>query len=425
MKKRIIAFTILLCLVFLSVPARADGVTEISDAAGLRAIADYPAGAYVLTGDIDLSDGDWMPIPFSGTLDGQGYSIYNLRIRQTGADTGVTYDGNRKRYDTEFAALFSVTDHAEISNLNIVDADVSIDGSTHTFAAILAGRADHTNITGCTVSGRVYLYSHSVMAGVSGLIGFGSGTVTDCTASVELVFEDRSEGVRCEQFMGGVLASGIANIYGTTVHIAGYDSCHGYVHNGGMVGMNYEFGLSFRGGLFENCTVDGFIRFFEDNPDRRAYCKALAGETLTDIGISNCTRDGFVRDETYDYDTVLSPELCDEPEYTEDVTEYTCTSWGHTTHTCALCGYTWRDTYTHPAHRSGGEVTVLEPTYDAPGRAEERCIACGELLSERELPALERPPEPHEINEEPEQDSGYTFGEWLIIIFLFGWIWYK
>ena len=51
----------------------------------------------------------------SGTLDGAGYSIYNLRVSQPGEDTAVTVDGNDKEYDTRFAGLFSVVRGAQVA----------------------------------------------------------------------------------------------------------------------------------------------------------------------------------------------------------------------------------------------------------------------------------------------------------------------
>ena len=54
--------------------------------ADLEAIADNPGGSYVLMNDIDLSGKNWTPIEeFWGTLDGNGYSINNLKIYNTNA----------------------------------------------------------------------------------------------------------------------------------------------------------------------------------------------------------------------------------------------------------------------------------------------------------------------------------------------------
>ena len=67
--------------------APAAGSIAISSAGGLDAIrydSDSLSKSYYLTADIDLSGWDWTPIgtslPFTGTFDGQGYVIKNLKI---------------------------------------------------------------------------------------------------------------------------------------------------------------------------------------------------------------------------------------------------------------------------------------------------------------------------------------------------------
>src|SRR5580765_429823 len=60
------------------------GAVSLSSCAGLLALSSNPAGAYQLTSDIDLSDpscpSSLVPIPaFSGTLNGNGHTISNLK----------------------------------------------------------------------------------------------------------------------------------------------------------------------------------------------------------------------------------------------------------------------------------------------------------------------------------------------------------
>ena len=148
--------------------------------------------------------------------------------------------------------------------------------------------------------------------------------------------------------MGGVLACGIAKIEACVVDIDGYDSCHGYVHNGGLVGMYYHCGTKFSAASVNNNIIEGRIRFFEDNTDRRAYCKAVIGESLTKPTQTNGNFDAFTRDEVKTYDTVLLPEMCDEPSYALTIIEPTGDRWGYTRHVCESCGYSFTDNYTRP-----------------------------------------------------------------------------
>lgn len=386
---------LLLCAVLtaglLSVSALADdgGWTDISDAAGMLAIAGDPNGSYRLTADINMEGVEWIPSEFHGTFDGQGHTVYNLTVTEAGTKTLTTYDGNLKPYDTVFAGLFSDASGATVENVSLTGLYICVTAGTNCFAAGIAGFTDGTVISGCSVSGRIWMYGESVMVGVAGIAGFGSADISGCDADVELVFADRSEGTKCEQFMGGVLGCGVASINDCTVTIDGYDSCNGYVHDGGLVGLFYNCCRAEGPFAVTNCVITGMITFFENNIDRRAYCVAGFGETLTGQSeYSGVDGTGFVRNEVFTYDEELYPETCASPEYTDEVTAGTCDSWGYTTHTCAVCGYSWTDTYTEPQHTPGEYVTVTEPGYGVSGLQKQYCTECGEELGERELPPL-------------------------------------
>ena len=366
--------------------------TEIADLDGLLAIADDPEGYYVLTADIDMASVIWKPIPFRGTLDGAGHTLYNLQITDVGDEVVETKDGNLKPYDTVFAGLFSTLENATIRDLNIAGAYVEISTQKHCFVGILAGYMFASNIQGCSVQGRARLNNYAVQSGIAGLVGYGAGDFGYCHADVELIFEDRNLESRCEQFMGGILACGLVNIEDCTVHIEGYDSCHGYVHNGGLVGMYYYCGMPVRAQSVIRNEITGQISFFEDNPDRRAYCAPTIGEELSVPGNYYSNTADFQRNETRDFDKVLEPEQCEDPEVSFTITAPTCEDWGYVYHECAVCGYHWIDSYFPPQH-TPGEWEIVEPAAEGhDGQRERYCTVCGELL-ERESYTYE-PPEP-------------------------------
>ena len=333
-----------------AIPVRADeAVREIYDVEGLRAMTNAPEGRYRLMNDIDMIGVDWTPIAFSGELDGGGHTLYNLTVTRPGEETRVTRDGNKKEYDTTLAGLFSALENASVHDLRLTGAHVAVENDTHCFAALLAGYIDQSDVSAVSVQGRVRMTSHGVMVGVGGLTGFGFGSFDRCDVKVELVFEDQNFDFRCEEFMGGVLACGIAEINACVVDIDGYDSCHGYVHNGGLVGMSYHCATQNTGKPVTNNIIEGRIRFFEDNPDRRAYCEATIGEPLTKPSKTHSNHSSFKSDEVKTYDVVLLPELCEEPSYEDTVVAGEGGRWGYTMHQCAGCGYHWTDTYTPPA----------------------------------------------------------------------------
>ena len=354
---------------------------EISDLDGLLAVADNPDGAYLLTEDIDMVGIDWTPIPFRGFFDGAGHTLYNLQIGSVGEDVRVTRDGNLKSYDTVFAGLFSVLENATIRDLNLAGATLAVDSTEHCFVGLLAGYMYRSSIQGCSVQGRAWLINHAVQSGVGGLVGYGAGDFGYCHADVELVFEDRNLESRCEQFMGGILSCGLANIEDCYVQIDGYDSCHGYVHNGGLVGMYYYCGMDVRAQSVRRNEIRGQISFFEDNPIRRAYCAPTLGEELSVPGNYYSNESEFERNETKNYDKVLLPEQCEEPEYHTTLTPPTCDTWGYAVHECKNCGYHWTDSYFPPQH-TPGDWEIVEPADEThEGVREKHCTVCGELIT--------------------------------------------
>ena len=342
-------------------PVGADGVREISDVSELRGIVLAPGDSYRLTADLDLSGKDWTPIPFSGTLDGAGHTLYNLTIRSVGEEIVECRDGNNEPYRAQYAGLFSTAREATVRDLQLKGVLGELESTSSSFLAALAG----------------YAYS---------------GWFRDCSADVELVFEDRNEGIHCEQFLGGLAASGKFEAERCRIDIRGYASVNGFVHTGGMVGMYCGYGLvRDRRMSVTDCTVAGKISFFENNFTRRAYCRGFAGEQV-DL-VTNLRNDvsGFKRDEHYRYDRILSPEECETPRYTETVTAPDCTHWGRTEHLCEGCGYTWTDSYTPPRHTPGEREIVREAAFGTEGEAVVRCTVCGELLEREILPALNDP----------------------------------
>jgi hypothetical protein len=350
-KLALLALTAVLCGLMLFACAEGKPTTVDSPQA-LAAIANDPYGNYVLTKDINMAGVDWAPIEFYGTLDGAGHSLYNLKITKVGQGKARTADGNLKKYDTYFAALFAVVKGAAIKDLNLMNVSVSVTtDKINCFAAGLAGLAEDTNITGCGVQGRVYLYQNRYMCGVAGLVGSGYGTISGCSADVELVIVDGNRAIKCEEFLGGILGAGYFDIDHCTVKLTGYASVHGYVHNGGVMGMYKIYTAKDRkhAGHVQNCSADARITFFEHNNDRRAYCKAIIGEKLNkSLDVSNNTVISFESHETRDYNTVLLPEMCQSPVYTAAIIPPAVSDYGYTKYTCKGCGYTYTDDYVHP-----------------------------------------------------------------------------
>lgn len=348
--KRALSFFLCICLLLLfPLPVAAEEeLIPIASSEDLLRIAARPDGHYELTDDIDMAGVDWTPIPFSGTLNGNGHAVYNLTVDTTGADEAETYDGNSIRYDTVFGGLFSIVTDAEIRDLQLQNCTVRVETDRHCFIGSIAGYAARTSFSGCSVTCRNHLTISSVNAGVGGIAGFCHDSVfEDCRVDAELVFTDVNPDVLCEEFMGGVYASGCASILRATIRLRGYSEIYGYAHNGGAVGM-FKLTRDLLKKRFKlvNTVSDAEITFFEITPSRRAYCDPLIGENLG----GNCylTKNEIAHFASFESKEPvrLSPEQCGSPRYTAEFTAPTADEWGYCTYTCEICGYTYRDRYT-------------------------------------------------------------------------------
>ena len=222
----------------------------------------------------------------------------------------MTYDGNRKEYETYGSGFFGVLKDSKVTGLNIYGARVEVTSTEPCFAAPVAGLADNSDISDCIIKDTyVSLTDSAKMWGTGGIAGFGSGNLDNITTDVTLVCVDTDAAVRDEQFMGGIYADGYINVSDCVVSIDGYISEHGYVHSGGITGLYilYPVTGSYVADIAGN-TINGKITFFEDNTDRRAYCKAVAGERMNLYSTSVANTDNFVRNEVYDYTVDLKPD---------------------------------------------------------------------------------------------------------------------
>ena len=170
-------------------------VIEIADAEGLAAINNNLSGNYVLTADIDLAGVEWTPIgtwvpsgeseeeqeipsseyAFTGTFDGNGHTISNLKIDQP---------------DGMALGLFGCISGAEIRNFSVENA--SVDGSL--MSADIVGYSFMSTVDGVDlVNGKVTAHMGEMSAEgmFGGIVGAGMGSlISNCTADAEITIPD-------------------------------------------------------------------------------------------------------------------------------------------------------------------------------------------------------------------------------------------
>lgn len=214
--------------------------TQITDEAGLKAIANDLSGNYVLAADITLT-GQWTPLgtegsPFTGTFDGAGHSIKGLTVTASS--------------DLDNSGLFGYAKGATLKNVSIIGAKV--DGDEH--IGILLGNAKQVNISGVMTSGIVTGRDH-----VGGIVGDASGSadngeftsISNCMSTA---------GVFSRTYQAG----GIAGI----VNVGIIDKCFFY---GSATAEDRSAGA---GGI--SALIDGGSGTFTNNVSAAIYIKGAA-----------------------------------------------------------------------------------------------------------------------------------------------------
>ncbi|MCL2672287.1 MAG: hypothetical protein FWF10_09685 [Clostridiales bacterium] len=451
-----IAIGILLMLSFfgLRAPLAETEVISVTDRAGLEAIRDNPGAAYRLDADIDLGGEAWVPIPlFTGVFDGNGHTLYNIRIESAGDIARSVYSSGHRHteFPSYFSGFFALIEDAEIRDLTLLNVDSKVHIDDNCFAGGLAGYAWASTVTRCHMEGRVRLECSGKAMGAAGLIGCGFATVTDNTVYAEVTILDTAPGTHtgehignllgptaCEQFGGGLMSYGYGSIRGNRVDAQLWTAAKGFAHNGILMGIYFVF--SFDKSITEIDVYDNFtsgdIYFYEKVPSRHevhAYTSPFCGEPHPPIsaklkyseGLRKINQDNrYENYQTHKLGGARTPfgaEKCASPDYSAELTAANCTEFGYTQYTCAKCKYSYRAEYVGRQHDL--EENVVEPTYAEGGYIETVCTLCDFSAVVEELPPLPTPvpetaapsPTPVEIPPEDTDDNGGDFN-WLPIL---------
>lgn len=398
--------------------AKAEGEPiKIYTADDLLTVQENIYADYILMNDIDMAGIDWTPVDYFGNFDGNNHAILNLNVKTVSKEIRTTYDGNYKTYDTCFAGLFGVLENGSVRNLTLKGLNVKVNKEEPCFIGSIAGFAEGSSIENCNIEGTLRLDVSSKMFGVGGIVGYGgNGSIISTNADVTLICIDHDKENRDEQFMGGGYSAGYLDVDKCFIKIDGYDSDHGYVHDGGLVGMYilYPFGNNYAG-YINNTRVEGMITFFEDNTDRRAYCKDFIGEVMnwTYEYVGNSS--DFTRNEIKDYSKDLLPHYCEDNDFTKETVESTCDEFGYTLYKCNMCDYSYKADYTLKNHNITEWTDEIEATTESEGLAKGVCSICGsevyEIVPVKE-PEVEIKSEPVTLEEEiPEVKESEPEGE--------------
>lgn len=214
---------------------------------------DYKGERFALLDDIDLAGTTWMPIggassAFSGQLNGKGHTIKNLTVSP------------RESY----AGLFGLIKNAVIESLTIENGTVTCERGGTSFCGGLAGggtlTATNIHLTNVEVKGNYY---------AGGILGFGGGTMTDCSNAGGSV-----EG----RYAGGMAGLGNTNGSFEFTRCTNSAAIKGEAYAGGISGDHRG-----EGNNFANCRNEGLVN------GRIASGIAIYGQSFT-----ACTNAGEV-----------------------------------------------------------------------------------------------------------------------------------
>ena len=210
----------------------------ITSAAELQAVNDDLDAYYVLGNNISLSGQSFEPLgnewdgPFTGTLDGKGFTVSYLTVNRT---------------DLKYAGLFGYME-GTVQNLKL--DNINISGGR--YAGGVAGAVGVGGlITDCEVlSGSVSVSGSPMEMAAGGITGLCEGTVTRCSNGASVMATHQA---KVDNYAGGIIGYLRSDITVEQCHNSGYveaatssnqDSNHSYSYAGagGIIGRieNYR-----------------------------------------------------------------------------------------------------------------------------------------------------------------------------------------
>lgn len=299
---------------------------------------------FKMTADIDMDGVSWTPLVVTNAcypidFNGDGHTISNLKVDGNvnfpsfvgvldGAVHDVIFDkpyinctcsqADRVAVVASWAGRSAGDITAEINNVEVRDADVSVKGAYASPTGILAGQANNASFTGCKVSGKVTAAGTAAECNIGGVIGEIDDKcyVNGITSDVEVTVENTSRviggcigSVRQACTIEDVHHKGILRIGGSGAdysghligHIAGKVVVRGCStegsfsgsgkNSGGLIGSFFSGGS---GSLVENCRVMITILAVPSTDYHGGLVGSFSQAGTNNITIRNCHVEGSI-----------------------------------------------------------------------------------------------------------------------------------
>lgn len=190
----------------------------IENGGQLLLMKDYSSSYFKLANDIDLNNHNWLPFEFSGELNGNACTIYNLSVNRNTNDLGL------------FSTLNGIVKNLTISGVKIKGTNVGV----------IAGSLRTGEISNC----HIILMSDSELQAtqyVGGLVGYVRGNVAVYNSTIETI--DVNTAIYGGEAAGGIIGM-VMNGDATLVHFIDCQvSCNiSAISNiGGILGGNRSY----------------------------------------------------------------------------------------------------------------------------------------------------------------------------------------
>lgn len=168
---------------------------------------------FKIVNDIDLNNHNWKPYEFSGILDGNGYTISNLRIERsteescglvsnlkvTGCIENITIKSVCIKASNGAVGAIAGESAGTISKCNIILTEGSIlQGMNYVGGVVGRGSGEITNCVVKSIHKDAFIYGKEC---VGGIVGYKKGDITECCVSCDIIGEDCIGGIAGEVYV--------------------------------------------------------------------------------------------------------------------------------------------------------------------------------------------------------------------------------
>lgn len=212
----------------------------------LLLMKNYSDKCFKLENDINLNDNNWLPFEFSGRLEGNGHTIYNLKVAR----------------NTDYQGLFSKLSGI-VENLKI--NGVSINAPQYSNIGVIAGVATNAVINNCEIVIDNVISGNENVGGVVGIFNGPDVKLFNCKINGQS--DGQIKGNRC---IGGIVGClNESQIYNTktnnnhvNIDIEGYcyiGGCYGCISTRSSIACTEIYKHSYKGKIKGNTQIGGIL----------------------------------------------------------------------------------------------------------------------------------------------------------------------